>query len=265
MEIEKTVISTNYFLCRYCEFNSENKTNVLLKHYKEEHPVTTEDCENPKVRNYYQAGELIAVVGIKHPLCCKYNCINNSAKNQKLEKLCIRLKWGGDYTSIEHYFMNDRKYFDAEKGVFMCFANFEESASQTEEGMINWISIYGCAITFKLKFFEEIKNHNLIVLKKTSLPKHINVKKELKVTTKCEVTPTQEILLQENQRLVQANCELTTLLQEAREENKRLRKLRRKENGGLIQEKRKREEEEEEKPIDLSVQCSPKRYKTKSV
>lgn len=87
----------------------------------------------------------------------------------------------------------------------------------------------------------------------------------MKVTTKCEVTPTQEILLQENQRLVQANCELTTLLQEAREENKRLRKLRRKENGGLIQEKRKREEEEEEKPIDLSVQCLPKRCKTKSV
>ena len=86
----------------------------------------------------------------------------------------------------------------------------------------------------------------------------------MKVTTKCEVTPTQEILLQENQRLVQANCELTTLLQEAREENKRLRKLRRKENVGLIQEKRKREEEEE-KPIDLSIQCSPKRCKTKSV
>lgn len=220
----ETPASYNNFYCRYCNFYSGDVTAVLLNHYKEEHPVTI-DIKEERQKKFYQAGELIATVGFNHnELCCKFNCKGNSAKNKKSEQLCIRLKWGGDYKSIDHYFSGERRHFDSEKGVFMCFKNFEESINDSEENVINWIIDYGCALTFKLKFFEEIKNHNLIVLYKTGLPKHIRVKREIehKIVAKCEVTPDQKYLIEENQRLILVNCELVTSLSKAREENAQL-------------------------------------------
>lgn len=223
LKFGETPASYNNFYCRYCNFFSGDVTEVLLNHYKDEHPVTI-DSTDERHKKFYQAGELIAILGFDHELCCKFNCKANSAKNKKSEQLCIRLKWGGDYKCIDHYFLGERRLFESEKGVWMCFKNFEESDSDSEENVINWITDFGCALTFKLKFFEEIVNHNLIVLYKTGLPKHIRVKREIehKIVAKCEVTPDQKYLLEENQRLILVNCELVTSLSNAREENAQL-------------------------------------------
>ena len=63
--------------------------------------------------------------------------------------ICIRLKYGGSYDSLQNYF--DRKeYFEDEKGIFVCL-NLFELDYEDYNTLKTWLMTYGLMGTFKLK------------------------------------------------------------------------------------------------------------------
>jgi hypothetical protein len=112
----------------------------------------------------------------RHDKCCINNCpnfklgkINSNLKNDT-PVICIRLKHGGDYESLEQYF-DTKDYFEDKKGIFVCFDLFEPTG-QSYLSQVQWFSTYGMMATFKLKKLPPQKNKNLIILNRTPLPRN---------------------------------------------------------------------------------------------
>ena len=186
----------NNYQCRYCLFNSEGSSEVLYSHYEEIHTVSI-TAEQDGSQILYQNKEVIAYISYRHDKCCINNCVNskvgkiNTNHRNKTPSIVIRLKYGGKYESIEQYF-TDKDYFENEKGIFVCFDLFENA--QIYQNQIQWFSKYGMMATFNLKKLTPQKNKNMIILNRTpkSRDRRVIVTKS---EIKCSVSPTQEVLL----------------------------------------------------------------------
>lgn len=193
----------NNYQCRYCLFNSEGISEVLYSHYEEIHTVSIA-VEKDGSQILYQNKEVIAYVSYRHDKCCINNCVNskvgkiNTNHRNETPSICIRLKYGGDYESIEQYFDN-KDYFENEKGIFVCFDLFE--STQIYQSQIQWFSKYGMMATFKLKKLTPQKNKNMIILNRTPKPRDRRVIVQ-KSEIKCTVTSTQEVLLIQQKDLI---------------------------------------------------------------
>ena len=195
----------NYYKCRFCDFNVDDNVELnfdngdvclelLKKHYIIHHPVTNTIVD--ETTEFYQDGKKIAVLSKTHKTCCFENCQNNRTAilKKQLNKLAIRLLYGGIYPQFDIYF--DNYHYELEPYVFSCGDLFEETNICSADLLLQWISQYGLMRTFTLKIIVQKKNKNLLMLKripkikdqevKDEITKLVNEKKEIeKRASKC--------------------------------------------------------------------------------
>ena len=220
-------INLNNHQCRFCLFNSEGISEILYLHYLEIHPVTKSVDDNG-TQILSQNNEIIAYLTYKHDKCCLNNCVNSKASkiNRNIKdvtpSICIRLKFGGDYESIQQYF-DSKEFFEAEKGIFICLDQFEHNGTTYVE-FINWIEQYGAMATFKLKNLPLQKNKNLIILNRTPKPRDQRVIIQ-KLEVKCTVTPGEQELLTKMEELASSNYTLVKQLSIEKSEKQNWKKI----------------------------------------
>ncbi len=217
----------NNYQCRYCTFNSSGISVILYSHYAEIHPVSIA-VEPNGTKILFQNQEVIGYISYRHDKCCINNCTNskvgkiNSNYKNDTPSICIRLKYGGDYNSLQQYF-DSKDYFEDEKGIFICFDLFE-STGQSYQNQIQWFSTYGMLATFKLKNLPPQKNKNLIILNRTPKPRDRRVI-VTKTEIKCTISPTQEVLIAQQEELISNQTSMIDQISIEKSEKIRWRQL----------------------------------------
>ena len=220
-------INLNNHQCRFCLFNSEGISQLLYSHYLAIHPVTKSMDDNG-TQILSQNNEIIAYLSYKHDKCCINNCVNSKASkiNRNIKdvtpSICIRLKFGGDYESIQQYFDN-KEFFESEKGIFICLDQFELNGATYLE-LINWIEEFGAMGTYKLKNLPLQKNKNLIILNRTPKPRERRVIIQ-KLEVKCSVTPKEQELLTKMEELASSQYTLVKQLAIEKSEKQSWKKI----------------------------------------
>ena len=177
----------NYYKCRFCDYNVEDTVpytfdngsdclELLQNHFLNHHPVTNTIVD--ETTEFYQDGKKIAVLSKTHKNCCFENCPNNRTPilKKQLNKLAIRLLYGGVYPQFDIYF--DNYHYDLEPYVFACGDLFEETRICSADRLLQWISQYGLMRTFTLKTIVQKKNKNLLMLKRIPKIKDQQVKEK---------------------------------------------------------------------------------------
>ena len=222
-----SAINLNNYQCRFCFFNSEGISEILYSHYLEVHPVT-KTMEGNGTQILSQNNKIVAYISYTHDKCCINNCVNSKlskiSRNIKdaTPTICIRLKFGGDYESIQQYF-DSKEFFESEKGIFICLDQFEHNGDTYLE-LTNWIEQFGAMGTFKLKNLPLQKNKNLIILNRTPKPRDRRVIVQ-KLEVKCTVTPGEQELLTKMEEIASSQSTLVKQLAIEKSEKQSWKKL----------------------------------------
>ena len=175
----------NNYCCRFCVYDANGSLDCLQAHYTEHHPVTVEKIGEERI-DYYQAGQLIALLSKNHKHCCFENCPNNQTLTlrKNLFKLAVQLKYGGLYPQLTPFF--DEEHYNTEPHVFSCCDLFHHSKFYSSDVLLRWITQYGLIRTFSLKDVVKKKNKNLLLLQRVPKVKNQAVEQINKIVSEME-------------------------------------------------------------------------------
>ena len=157
----------NNYCCRFCVYDANGSLDCLQAHYTEHHPVTVEKIGEERI-DYYQAGQLIALLSKNHKHCCFENCPNNQTLTlrKNLLKLAVQLKYGGLYPQLTPFF--DEEHYNTEPHVFSCCDLFHHSKFYSSDVLLRWITQYGLIRTFSLKDIVKKKKQKPVIVAKST-------------------------------------------------------------------------------------------------